>query len=208
MIELFANAPLFALIVMGSSYLFGSIPFGLILSKVFNLGDLRAIGSGNIGATNVLRTGNKKVAALTLVLDMVKGFLPAFLFIGYDPFAGVLAAIFAVLGHCHPIWLKFKGGKGVATFLGVLLGLNLFAGLAVAATWLFVAVISRYSSLSALIASLLAPAYIVLFGKSMGFAFFVVLLTILIFWRHRTNIERLLKGDEPKIGQKKEATNA
>lgn len=184
------------------SYLCGSIPFGLLLAKAFNLGDIRTIGSGNIGATNVLRTGNKKVAAITLLLDMMKGFLPAFIFVQYSPLIASLAAFGAILGHCYPIWLKFKGGKGVATILGILIGLNLFVGLATAATWLVVAFLGRISSLSALIAVSIAPFYMIVFGTP-DLSYAVGIMAILVYWRHRENIKRLAAGTEPKIGSDK-----
>lgn len=198
----FSGSFMTLLLAFGISYLIGSIPFGLILTKAFNLGDLRSIGSGNIGATNVLRTGNKKVAALTLVLDMLKGFLPAFIFVEYGILIATLAAFGAILGHCYPVWLKFKGGKGVATILGILLGLNPFVGLATAATWLLVAFLGKISSLSALVAVSIAPFYMIIFGTP-KLSYAVVIMAILVYWRHRENIKRLANGTEPKIGSDK-----
>lgn len=184
------------------AYLLGSIPFGIVMAKLFGLGDLRTIGSGNIGATNVLRTGNKLAAFLTLLGDSGKGAAAVLLaraLIGEEG-AGV-AALFAMLGHLYPVFLKFKGGKGVATFLGTLLALSWPVGLAVCATWLLTAIVTRYSSLSALIAAFLAPLYTILFYHLHG-AILVAILSGLIFYKHRENITRLRAGSETKIGKK------
>ncbi|MBU2867722.1 glycerol-3-phosphate 1-O-acyltransferase PlsY [Pacificibacter marinus] len=184
------------------AYLLGSIPFGIVMAKVFGLGDLRAIGSGNIGATNVLRTGNKLAAFLTLLGDSGKGAAAVLLaraLIGEEG-AGT-AALFAMLGHLYPVFLKFKGGKGVATFLGTLLALSFPVGLAACATWLVTAVIFRYSSLSALVAALLAPLYTAVLYHQHG-AILVGILSALIFYKHRENIARMRAGNETKIGQK------
>ena len=184
------------------AYLLGSVPFGIVMARLFGLGDLRAIGSGNIGATNVLRTGNKLAAFLTLLGDSGKGaaaVLIARAFAG-EAAAGV-AGLFAMLGHLYPVFLKFKGGKGVATFLGTLLALSFPVGLLTCGTWLLTAVITRYSSLSALIAALLAPIYTAVFYHLHG-AILVLILTALIFFKHRENIARLRAGTETKIGQK------
>ncbi len=185
-------------------YLFGSIPFGFLLTKYFGLGDVRDIGSGNIGATNVLRTGNKKVAALTLACDMLKGLLPVLILeYGFEEhILASFAALGALLGHCYPVWLKFKGGKGVATGLGVLFGLGHFVGLACAIAWLFMAVVLKRSSLSALVAIGLAPIFMYVIGDP-SFTIAVLLIAIIIFVRHRANIARLINGTEPKIGEKK-----
>lgn len=183
-------------------YLLGSIPFGMVLAAVMGLGNLRDIGSGNIGATNVLRTGSKKAAALTLLLDGGKAAVAVLLaraFAGED--AAQLAGLMAFVGHCFPVWLKFKGGKGVATFLGLLIALSWPIGLASCATWLATAVLTRISSLSALVAAALSTAWMVVFLQ--GHLFFLgVALTLLIFWTHRANIARLRAGTEPKIGKK------
>lgn len=183
-------------------YLLGSIPFGMVLAAVMGLGNLRDIGSGNIGATNVLRTGSKKAAALTLLLDGGKAAVAVLLaraFAGED--AAQLAGLMAFVGHCFPIWLKFKGGKGVATFLGLLIALAWPIGLASCATWLVTAALTRISSLSALVAAALSTAWMVVFLQ--GHLFFLgVALTLLIFWTHRANIARLRAGTEPKIGKK------
>ena len=184
------------------AYLLGSIPFGLVMARAFGLGDIRKIGSGNIGATNVLRTGNKPAALLTLVLDAGKGavaVLVARALVGED--AAGLAGLFAMLGHLYSAFLKFSGGKGVATFLGTLLALSFPVGLAASATWLVVAVVARYSSLAALVAAALAPVYTFVFYHRHG-AVLVLLLAALIFYKHSANIARLLDRTEPKIGQK------
>jgi len=196
-----------ALIIL-AAYLIGSIPFGLILTKAAGLGDIRQIGSGNIGATNVLRTGNKKLAALTLFLDGFKGFVAVALALHFGALMhatgmiGVYAGLAALIGHMFPVWLKFKGGKGVATILGVALGLNWLLGLLACATWLIMAVIFRYSSLSALVAVAALPGYSWCLGYPAA-APFLALMAALVWWRHHENIKRLLAGTEPKIGQKK-----
>ncbi|MEM6621315.1 MAG: glycerol-3-phosphate 1-O-acyltransferase PlsY [Pseudomonadota bacterium] len=189
-------------LAFGIGYLLGSVPFGIFVSRVFALGDLRSIGSGNIGATNVLRTGNKAAAALTLLADMAKGFLPVWWFLGWGDIAGQAAGIGAVLGHCLPIWLWFRGGKGVATFIGVILALNPVAGAAVCATWLATALVSRFSSLAALLASLAAPACLWLFDGPRAIIC-AALLSIFIWARHHQNIRRLIAGEEPRIGASK-----
>jgi len=185
-----------------AGYLFGAIPFGIVMAKVFGLGDLRAIGSGNIGATNVLRTGNKLAAFLTLILDAGKAGI-AVLLAGalFGELAGLVAGLATFVGHCYPVWLGFKGGKGVATFFGLIFAACWPVGLAAGATWLVVAVLSRYSSLSALIASALAPVYAAALGGTLMVPFLIIL-ALLIFWRHTENIQRLLKGIEGKIGSK------
>jgi glycerol-3-phosphate acyltransferase PlsY len=182
-------------------YLLGSIPFGLILTRMAGLGDVRSIGSGNIGATNVLRTGNKKLAAATLVLDMLKG-TGAVLIAGIaSPEAAIIAGFGAFLGHIFPVWLKFKGGKGVATYLGVLLGLFWQGALIFAAVWLIVAYTCRYSSLAALVAAIIVPLALYIIGVHQIAALFLVL-TIIVFIMHRANIQRLVSGTEGKIGAK------
>jgi len=184
------------------AYLIGSIPFGLLLTRAAGLGDIRKVGSGNIGATNVLRTGNKGLAALTLVLDGAKGAVAVLLALRYGPEMGVIAAALAVIGHVFPVWLKFKGGKGVATAIGVLLGLAWPVGLLVCGTWLLVAAVFRYSSLASLVSLAAAPAYAwYLAGpQRVELAIFVA---ALVWLRHHQNIRRLLKGEEPKIGADK-----
>ena len=183
-------------------YLMGSVPFGMVLTRAMGLGNLRDIGSGNIGATNVLRTGNKKAAALTLLLDGAKGAVAVLLaraLAGED--AAQLTGLMAMLGHCYPVWLRFKGGKGVATFIGLVLALAWPVGLAVCATWLVMAAVARISSLAALAAAATSTFWMVLLGEGQTLILGVVL-TLLIFWRHRANIKRLNAGTEPKIGQK------
>ena len=198
--QLFSLASLEGLIL---GYMFGAIPFGLLLSRLFGLGDVRQIGSGNIGATNVLRTGNKAAAAATLILDILKGTAPVLLAYNWLDTAAALAGGFgAFLGHLYPIWLKFRGGKGVATYIGVLLGLAWPVALLFCLIWLGVALFTRYSSLSALLASLTAP--ILLYAwEAPAAAFLALLMTLLLYFKHRGNISRLLAGTEAKIGFKK-----
>jgi glycerol-3-phosphate acyltransferase PlsY len=193
---------LIAAIVGG--YLLGSIPFGLILTRMAGLGDIRSIGSGNIGATNVLRTGNKKLALATLLLDGAKGAVAVFLarWFFLDPLLPVIAGAAAFVGHIFPVWLKFKGGKGVATALGTWLALAWPIGVLACLTWLIIAVIFRYSSLSALLAVALAPVFAIWLGNP-ALILFGVFVAILCWIRHHENIRRLLKGEEPKIGKKK-----
>ena len=183
-------------------YLFGSIPFGLILTRLAGTADLRSIGSGNIGATNVLRTGRKGLAAATLLLDMLKG-TAAVIIAGYigGPNAAMLAALGAFLGHLFPVWLKFRGGKGVAVYIGVLLGLFWPAAVAFCLVWLAIALTSRYSSLSALVASLVTPLFLWWFNQP-ALASLSAVLTLLLFYMHRENIRRLQAGTEGRIGQK------
>lgn len=225
------NFTLAACVAAALGYLCGSIPFGLILTKLGGYGDIRAIGSGNIGATNVLRTGNKKLAIATLLLDAFKGAVITLLIAAvathlpncaainclgecaclppekytlyqYLPY---IAGLFALLGHIFPVWLKFKGGKGVATGLGILLALSWPAGLAAAATWLLTAFLSRISSLSALVAIALSPVYAYLFTSDAKLPALCAVMSAIIIAKHHTNIKRLLKGEEPKIGKKKES---
>ena len=183
-------------------YLLGSIPFGLILTKLAGTQDLRSLGSGNIGATNVLRTGHKGLAAATLLLDMLKGTL-AVVIAGYygGPNAAMLAALGAFLGHLFPVWLNFKGGKGVAVYIGVLLGLFWPAALVFCLIWLATAFTSRYSSLAALVASFVTPIFLWWFGH-LALASLFAVLTMLLFYMHRENITRLQAGTEGKIGAK------
>jgi len=184
------------------AYLLGSVPFGIVMARVFGLGDLRQIGSGNIGATNVLRTGNKPAAFLTLLGDAGKGAAAVLLarwLVGEDG-AGV-AGLCAMLGHLFPVFLRFRGGKGVATFLGTLLALSFPVGLAACATWAVVAAVMRISSLSALVAAALAPVWALVFYHWHG-AVLVAVMAVLIFVKHGANIRRLLDGTEPRIGKK------
>ena len=183
-------------------YLFGSIPFGLILTRLAGTADLRSIGSGNIGATNVLRTGRKGLAAATLLLDMLKG-TAAVVIAGYfgGPNSAMLAGLGAFLGHLFPVWLNFRGGKGVAVYIGVLLGLFWPAAVVFCLIWLAVALSFRYSSLSALVASFATPLFLWWFGH-LALASLFAVLTVLLFYMHRENIKRLQAGTEWRIGQK------
>ena len=196
-------------------YLIGSIPFGLILTKLFDNNDLRNIGSGNIGATNVLRTGNKTLALLTLILDLSKSFIPLFIFFQLYPhpiindffnpvivdkiFLILVFGYFFVLGHCFPIWLKFKGGKGIATSLGVILSIDYFMGLCLLTIWILVFLFFKISSLSALISSTSFPILIFFKYEKVNLLYLSILLTIFVFFTHRANIIRLLKKEEKKI---------
>jgi glycerol-3-phosphate acyltransferase PlsY len=190
---------LFPVLVLIIGYLCGSIPFGLLLTRAAGLGDVRRIGSGNIGATNVLRTGNKGLAAATLVLDALKGTIPAALAARYGAEPGVLAGFGAFVGHIFPAWLGFKGGKGVATYLGVLIGLAWQVALVFAAVWLAVALLFRYSSLAALTAAVAVPIALYASGRPLYAGTFLVMSAI-VFWKHKANIERLAAGSEGKIG--------
>ena len=185
-------------------YLLGSIPFGIVLTKLSGGPDLRSIGSGNIGATNVLRTGNKKLAALTLLGDMLKGTVAVLIGLHAlgGPQAALIAGLGAFLGHLFPVWVGFKGGKGVATYLGILIGLAWPVALAFAAIWLSVAKLSKYSSLSALTASAAAPLILWFAVGNRQAAMLMAALTVLLWFMHRTNIARLLSGSEGKIGEK------
>ena len=196
-------------------YLIGSIPFGIILTKLYGIKDLRKIGSGNIGATNVLRTGNKTLALLTLILDLLKSFIPLFIFFKLYPhpiinnffnliivdkiFLILVFGYFFVLGHCFPIWLKFNGGKGIATSLGVILSIDFFIGLCLLTIWILVFLIFKISSLSALISSTSFPILIFFKYEKVNLLYLSILLTIFVFFTHRANIIRLLKKEEKKI---------
>ncbi|PAY04987.1 glycerol-3-phosphate acyltransferase [Bradyrhizobium sp. UFLA03-84] len=196
-----ADAFLPAALLIG--YLLGSIPFGMILTRLAGTQDLRTVGSGNIGATNVLRTGRKGLAAATLIGDMLKGTVAVIIAGTIDgPNAAMLAALGAFLGHLFPVWLKFRGGKGVATYLGVLLGLFWPAALIFAVIWLGTAYTTRYSSLSALIAAFVTPLFLWFFGHNALASLFAVL-TLFLFYMHRENIKRLQAGTEGKIGEKR-----
>ena len=187
-------------------YLFGSIPFGLLVTRLAGTPDIRAIGSGNIGATNVLRTGRKSLAAATLLGDMLKGTAAVLIASAlWGRNASLAAALGAVLGHVFPVWLGFKGGKGVATFIGVLLGLAWPAIIAFAAIWAFVAAATRYSSLAGLVASAMTPAFLLWWTGDIPLALLFLALTVLLWFMHRANIARLITGTEAKIGQKSEA---
>jgi glycerol-3-phosphate acyltransferase PlsY len=182
-------------------YLLGSIPFGVVMARLGGLGDLRKIGSGNIGATNVLRTGNKGLAALTLILDALKGTAAVVIAGFWGPDLALLAGLSAFLGHIYPVWLGFRGGKGVATYLGVLAPVAWPAALVFAAAWLIVAAVTRYSSLAALVATVAAPLTLFWMGYVDGAVLFG-LMTLVIYFKHAQNIARLLKGTESRIGSK------
>lgn len=181
-------------------YVCGSIPFGIVLTRAAGTADLRAIGSGNIGATNVLRTGRKDLAALTLLFDLLKGTVPVLIVAHFAPrYAALFAALGAFLGHLFPVWLKFQGGKGVATFLGCLLAVAWQAALAFGLIWLAVAYVTRYSSAAALAASIVALVMLAIMGET-GAALIFALMTVLLWVKHRTNISRLAEGTESQIG--------
>jgi glycerol-3-phosphate acyltransferase PlsY len=182
--------------------LLGSIPFGLLLTRLAGLGDVRSIGSGNIGATNVLRTGNKKLAAATLLCDMLKGTIAVLIASYWGDNAALAAGFAAFIGHIFPVWLQFKGGKGVATYLGVLIALAWQVAIIFAVVWLLIAVLTRYSSLSALVACVIAPVALYLQGNN-NIAILMAVLTVIIFIKHHANITRLIDGSESKIGAKK-----
>jgi glycerol-3-phosphate acyltransferase PlsY len=187
-------------------YLLGSIPFGLILTRLSGAGDIRSVGSGNIGATNVLRTGRKGLAAATLLGDLLKGAAAVIIMrkvSGAD--AGLIAGLGAVLGHVFPVWLRFKGGKGVATYIGVLIAVSWPVALAFGAVWIAVAALTRYSSLAGLLATAVTPLLLMYFGGAQPTALFAVL-TLIVWIMHRGNIARLLAGTEPKIGGKTPTT--
>ena len=192
----------FLVVALGVGYLFGSIPFGLILTKLAGTQDLRSIGSGSIGATNVLRTGSKVLAVGTLLGDALKGTV-AVVLMGYcaGPNAAMLAALGAFLGHLFPVWLKFNGGKGVATYIGVLIGLFWPAAIVFCVMWLAVAFATRYSSLAGLVAAFITPVFLWWFGHS-ALASLCVVMTLLLFYKHRENIKRLQAGTENRIGAK------
>ena len=184
-------------------YLIGSLPFAFILTKLFGFGDIRKIGSGNIGATNVLRTGNRFLAFIVLCLDILKGFIPFlildFFFDGMDLLIKLFFCHFAVIGHIFPIWLKFKGGKGVATYIGFLIGANTLIGLIFLITWMIVVLITKYSSLSSLIATLIVPLYFIFINSNLYILIFIIYLTLIIILKHQENIKRLLNKTENKI---------
>jgi len=195
-----------AALAFAFGYLLGSIPFGLLLTRAAGGPDIRAIGSGNIGATNVLRTGNKALAAATLLCDMLKGAVAVLAAARYGPDPALAAALGAFLGHLFPVWLKFKGGKGVATYIGLLIGLHWPTALLFCIVWLVVAAATRYSSLAALVASALTPFALWYFGLP-NVAALLLLLTVLLWFMHRANIARLLNGSEGKIGAKTSTAN-
>lgn len=187
------------LAALAGGYLLGSVPAGLVLTRLAGFGDVRDIGSGNIGATNVLRTGNKGLAALTLAIDLLKGTLAVLIGAQWGPDTSVIAGLGAFLGHLFPVWLRFRGGKGVATYIGVLLGLFWPGALAFCLLWLTVAATTRFSSLAALIAGTATPFILAWFNQWQAMELFVVM-TLLVYLRHWPNIARLVRGEESKIG--------
>ena len=182
-------------IILGS-YALGSIPFGFLLTKIFLKKDIRKIGSGNIGATNALRTGNKLIGYATLILDILKAVIPIFFVRNYYPDFTYIASLSAFLGHVFPVWLKFKGGKGVATYVGILFSINLILGLLFIVSWVATFLISRYSSLSSLIASIVIPIYLIIF-ENYNPIFFIIMF-VLIFYTHKENVKRLKNKEETK----------
>ncbi|RYD91996.1 MAG: glycerol-3-phosphate 1-O-acyltransferase [Sphingomonadales bacterium] len=186
-----------AAIILG--YLLGSIPFGVLLTRLGGAGDLRTIGSGNIGATNVLRTGRKGLAAATLLLDLAKGAAAVFLAGYVAPGGEVLGAIGAFLGHCYPVWLRFKGGKGVATLMGIVVALYWPSGVVYAVVWLGMLAAMRVSSLAGMTAAISAPVSAAYFGQ-INFVLPLLGMALIVMWKHRENIDRLLSGTEPRIG--------
>ena len=199
----FTSKPEVLIAACAFGYLAGSIPFGILISKVLGLGDLRKLGSGNIGATNVLRTGNKLAAFLTLLFDFSKGICAVLIvrqYFGED--AVQVSAFSALAGHCFPIWLKFRGGKGVATFLGVTIALFFIAGIICCFVWLLVALVKKMSSLASLISSASAPIAAIFLNQPNAIILLVLMVGI-VFFRHKQNIDRIIKGVEPKIGNTK-----
>ena len=198
-VEILWMAPAAALVI---GYLLGSIPFGIILTRLGGAGDLRQIGSGNIGATNVLRTGRKGLAAATLLLDGLKGWLAVALVAWAFPGEAQLAAAAAFLGHCYPVWLRFKGGKGVATLMGIVLALHWPLGLVYAVVWLGLLASVRISSVAGIAAAVSAPVAAALLGR-FDLVALLLALALIVVWKHRENIERLLAGTEPRVGGRK-----
>jgi glycerol-3-phosphate acyltransferase PlsY len=190
-----------SLLALFLGYGLGSIPFGLLLTRFAGAGDLREIGSGNIGATNVLRTGRKGLAALTLLLDLLKGYAAVRITAHFVPGGEVIAAAAAFFGHLYPVWLNFKGGKGVATYAGILFGLFWQGGVVYAVAWIGALAIFRISSLGGLIAAIVAPVAAAYFGRY-DLVAMLVACSLIVFWKHRSNIERLINGTEPRIGAK------
>lgn len=193
-------SPTLALVL---GYLLGSIPFGVLLTRMGGAGDLRAIGSGNIGATNVLRTGRKGLAAATLLLDMGKGAAAVLIANALWPGMGVLAAAGAFFGHCYPVWLRFAGGKGVATLMGIVLALHWPSGLVFAGVWLGLLAALRISSVAGMAAAISAPVSAAVFGR-FDLVMLLIVLSLIVMWKHRANIERLMAGTEPRVGRSKD----
>ena len=189
------------MLALGCGYLAGSIPFGMIVARLFRLGDLRQIGSGNIGATNVLRTGNRPAAAATLLLDAAKGGVPVLIFLGWGDLAGQAAGLGAFIGHCFPVWLRFRGGKGLATWFGIMLAIHPLTWAALSLTWLAAAVLTRISSAGALAAATSGPLWLIVFGRWEA-VLLAIILGVLVWLRHHANIRRMLRGEEPRIGKR------
>jgi glycerol-3-phosphate acyltransferase PlsY len=188
------------ILALGCGYLAGSIPFGMIVARLFRLGDLRNIGSGNIGATNVLRTGNKPAALATLLLDVAKGAAPVAIFLGaFGDLAGQAAGLGAFLGHCFPVWLRFRGGKGVATWFGIMLAIHPLSWAALCLTWLAAVALTRISSAGALAAAVSGPLWLIVFDRWEA-VLLAIILGVLVWLRHHANIRRILRGEEPRIG--------
>lgn len=198
--EILWAAPAAALLI---GYLLGSIPFGVLLTRMAGAGDLRQIGSGNIGATNVLRTGRKGLAAATLLLDLAKGAAAVLIVDALFPGTAMLGGIGAFVGHCYPVWLRFRGGKGVATLMGIVLALHWPSGLVYAAVWLGLLALLRISSLAGISAAISAPVSAAYFGR-IELVLMLLALALIVLWKHRENIDRLLNGTEPKVGSKRE----
>ena len=184
-------------VIIFFSYLLGSIPFGFVLTKIFLKKDIRKIGSGNIGATNVLRSGNKKIGYLTLVLDILKAIVPVLYIKYYFPELIYISSLSVFLGHVFPIWLKFKGGKGVATYVGILFSINYILGITFTFTWLIIFFISRYSSLGSILSTMVIPIF-VFFNPNYEDEYFYIILFVLIFFTHRENVKRLINKEESK----------
>ena len=201
--EILWVAPTLSLVL---SYLLGSIPFGVILTRLGGAGDLRTIGSGNIGATNVLRTGRKGLAAATLLLDMAKGAVAVLLVAHLFPGNALLAAAGAFIGHCYPVWLKFNGGKGVATLMGIVVALHWPLGLVYAVVWLGLLAGLRISSVAGMAAALSAPFAAALFGR-FDLVLLLLALALIVLWKHRENVDRLFSGTEPRIGSSRKTSD-
>jgi len=197
--EILWAAPAAALLI---GYLLGSIPFGVLLTRIAGAGDLRQIGSGNIGATNVLRTGRKGLAAATLLLDLGKGAAAVLIAEALFPGTAMLGGVGAFIGHCYPVWLKFRGGKGVATLMGIVLALHWPSGLVYAAVWLGLLALLRISSLAGISAAISAPVSAAWFGR-IELVLMLLALALIVLWKHRDNIDRLLNGTEPRVGSKR-----
>jgi len=198
----FERALPWLILALGCGYLAGSIPFGMIVARLFRLGDLRNIGSGNIGATNVLRTGNRPAALATLLLDALKGAAPVWYFLSTSgDLAAQAAGLGAFLGHCFPVWLRFRGGKGVATWFGIMLAIHPLTWVALCLTWLAAAMLTRISSVGALAAAAAGPLWLIVFDRWEA-VLLAIILGVLVWLRHHANIRRILRGEEPRIGKR------